>query len=120
MLDKILSFVASFLKKTTTTTTLTPSIGTGSVFVMQFGKVVLVSGKIDTTTALADGDILVAGLPLAKVNNALYVMTNNNSSSEFVKHAYLNNENNEGRLRHSGTAAAASRSFRISFSYIAF
>lgn len=119
MLDKILSFIAAFMAKTTTTTKLTPAIGTGSVYVMQFGKVVLVAGQIDTTTALANGDILITGLPAAKVNNALYTMTNNNSSTDFVKYAYISNENNTGRLRHSGTAATASRSLRISLAYIA-
>lgn len=122
MLDKILAFIAAFLKKTTTTTTLTPEVGTGSVYVMQFGKVVLVSGEINTTTAIARGDVFVKGLPTPKIGNALYPMTNNSTVSEFVNFAYLNtlSDGLSAQVRYGGNnLAAASRSYRLSMAYIA-
>ena len=121
MLDKILNFIATFLKKTTTTTTLTPAIGTGSVYVMQFGKVVIVMAEINTTTAIARGDVLVKNLPVPKVGNPLIPMTNNNSTSEFVNYAYLNTlgDASSAQIRFGGNnLAAASRSYRLSTVYI--
>lgn len=122
MLDKILAFVAAFLKKTTTTTTLTPAMGTGSVYVMQFGKVVIVMAEINTTTAIARGDVLVKGLPTPKVGNALFPMTNNSTALEFVNFIYLNtlSDGLSAQIRFGGNnLAAANRSYRLSMVYIA-
>ena len=119
MLDKILAFIAAFLKKTTTTTTLTPEVGTGSIYVMQVGKIVLVSALIETTTALATGDTLISGLPTSKVNNVNVTIANSNSIADRLHYTYVNNQNNVGFLRYVGTASEATRSFRISFAYIA-
>ena len=120
MLDKILKFIATFLEKTTTTTTLTPEVGTGSVYVMQFGNVVLVAGQIDTTTALNRGDVLCKDLPACKINNALFPMTNNNTASELTNFGYINYYSGKSQLRYGGNnLAAANRSYRFSFAYIA-
>lgn len=119
MLDKILSFIAAFMAKTTTTTRISPAIGEGNVHYMQVGKIVIVTGLIATTTALTAGEILATGLPTSKVNNPLFIICNSNSSSDLVHYGYVNNQNNVGLLRYFGTAAAASRSFRFSVVYIA-
>lgn len=115
MLDKILSFIAAFMSKTTRTTRISPAIGEGNVHYMQVGKIVLVAALIETTTALSTGAELITGLPSPKVNNANYTISNSNSVSDRLHYTYLQN----GSLKYVGTASAATRSFRISFAYIA-
>lgn len=120
MLDIILKFIATFLKKTFTTNSLSPAVGTGSVYVMQFGKVVLVSGQIDVSQAFEHGDILIRGLPPAKVPNPIIPLSDSNAGWDTAQaYGYLNNQANVGILRTHGKIQQSSHSFRISFTYIA-
>lgn len=110
ILDKLPSMVLP-----STTTRISPAIGEGDVHYIQIGKIVLVAALIETTTALSTGEELITGLPSPKVNNANYTIANSNSPSDRLHYTYLQN----GSLKYAGTAAAATRSFRISFAYIA-
>lgn len=121
MLDKILAFVAAFLQKTNTTTVLTPAIGEGNVHVLQVGRMVIVSGLIATTEAIAAGSTLVSGVPTTKVNNAAFVIMDSNRSTDSIFHGFVNNSNNIGALKNKESMGAAStgRSLRFTVTYIA-
>lgn len=123
MLDKILSFVASFLKKTTTTTVLTPAIGEGNTHVLQIGKMVIVSGLIALTEEVPAGSTLVSGVPTTKVNNVAFVISDSNRSADSLFHGFVNNSNNIGALKNkelmSSTSSSTGRSLRFTVAYIA-
>lgn len=123
MLDKILSFIAAFMAKTTTTTRISPAIGEGNVHVLQVGKMVIVSGLIATSEEITAGSTLVSGIPTTKVNNAGFVIIDSNRSKDSLFHGFVNNSNNIGALKSKELMSAPptgnGRSLRFTVAYIA-
>ena len=120
MLDRILSLIAEKLKDSITlhAPTLTTAVNAGASWLryVQFGKIVIFTGAIATTSSLSAGTILATGFPQSFAANAPFTMMDNNSSSSFVT-AYINNADGTGKLR-MAAATSGNRSWRISGVYI--
>ena len=119
MLDKILAFIVSHLSESITLKTpmLTSNVVSNSSWVryVKFGKIVVVTGAIATSTSLSAGAILVEGLPLIFSANATFELNDNNSSSTYLR-AYINNDST-GKLRIK-TTTSGNHSWRFTVAYI--
>lgn len=120
MLDRILTFIAVKLQDSTTLQTpkFTSSVNAGASAVryIKFGKIVIFTGVIATSTSLSAGTILATDFPMAYTTNIPVEMKDNNSTTGYLN-AYLNNDGT-GKLR-IASATSGNRSWRISGAYIA-
>lgn len=87
---------------------------TGSCNYVINGRVVTFDATIATTGALSNGTQIASGLPANHTTNSAFYALNNSSSTEMVP-LYVSND---GYLRVRGAFSSASRSLRVSGSYI--